>query len=118
MRELMIKGVMTVMVICFSSVVFSAVPFGECQNVKVEQVRAGLQYGTMISLSDSSCGQNGNICIHPEGSLDEKTADRILSISLAAQASKSNVNVRWHTNANEVGCVSGSPLVYDFRIMP
>ena len=96
----------------------AAVSFGECVNAKVEQVRTGLQYNTLINFSDSSCGNNGHVCIHSEGPIDEKLSDRFLSLALSAQASKSNVNARWYTDSDKVGCVTGYPLMYDFRIVP
>jgi hypothetical protein len=90
-----------------------ATNYKECTST-VSEVLSGPLYQSMIKLEDTSCGNNGWICVHPQSDADKVTSDRVFSSALTAKTTQAPVFVRWRTNAN--ACNGSFPLIYDFRI--
>ena len=88
-----------------------------CPASKVTTITAGPTFSTLVRVEDSTCGNNGWVCIAPRNDtkLEEITSDRIFSLAVTAKATGENVRVVYNNVVDSSVCPPDFPDILDFR---
>lgn len=108
--------VIAILVTIFASAAVFAAPEG-CGTVSINKVLGGPKHGSLIQVSDSSCGGRGGwLCLDPDAQVMSKAvSDRLFSIVLASYMAGKKVQVEVDPAVSTSACVGGYPLVHDLR---
>ena len=108
----LIKSISTVSLI--AGLVMSGSAYSQsCTSPGVDTVLAGTNLGTLVRMTNRSCGVSGWVCLDTTDTLDTTTANRIYAGALTVQATDAGAQVSWDpTNLN---CDGRFPAVVDFR---
>jgi len=88
----------------------------ECGVVSIEQVITGPRHGSLLNLSNNSCGNSGYACIDLEGEYSSKEKGQAAyAFALAAHMSGQDINVTVDLDVKPSSCGSAYPVVEDIR---
>jgi len=87
-----------------------------CSNVTITKILTGPRHGSMIQTSKSTCGNNGYICLDPEGEfMSQVLSDRLFSFALSAYMAGKSVDIVYELGNKPVACNGTYPTVDDMR---
>ena len=85
-----------------------------CNSPGVDTVLAGSNLGTLVRMTNRSCGVSGWVCLDAtDGGVDQNGSNRVYAAALTAQASGSAAQVSW--DPSNLNCDGRFPAVVDFR---
>lgn len=87
----------------------------DCGAVSIQKVLAGPRHGAMMNVSNSSCGNNGWVCLDPNGEhMSVEESERLFSFVLSNHMANRQVRLTVYDDVFAVACGS-YPVVEDIR---
>ena len=90
-----------------------------CGNVSIVQMLSGPRHGSMMRVSDASCGSGGWVCLDPEAqAMSAEKSKRMYAFLLTQYSLGLPIELSIHDTTFPAACGSVYPVVSDVRTKP